>query len=110
MWNVIQVQTKGNLLLINSINSFKNKTSIEFYDIVKSFNPSYTRMKNMGVEPPLEFTKPLPKVAPLVAQKFKKRDEDLKLQKFISLFNILRINLPLAEALFGMSSYAMSMK
>ncbi|XP_049381255.1 uncharacterized protein LOC125845765 [Solanum stenotomum] len=54
--------------------------------------------------------KPLPIINPHFPQRLKKRNEDDKLKKFLSVFNTLSINLPLVEALFEMLGYAKFMK
>ncbi|XP_015166992.1 uncharacterized protein [Solanum tuberosum] len=49
---------------------------------------------------------PLPKIPPPFPQRLKKKNENAKFKKFLSVFKSLSINLPLVEALLGMSGYA----
>ncbi|KAK4723991.1 hypothetical protein R3W88_026770 [Solanum pinnatisectum] len=53
---------------------------------------------------------PLPKIPPLFPQRLKKKNEDEKFKKFLSVFKKVSMNLPLVEALFEMSGYAKFMK
>ncbi|XP_049406066.1 uncharacterized protein LOC125869653 [Solanum stenotomum] len=53
---------------------------------------------------------PLPKIPPPFPQCLKKRNENEKFKKFLSVFKKLSINLPLVEALLEMSGYAKFMK
>ncbi|XP_049405116.1 uncharacterized protein LOC125868535 [Solanum stenotomum] len=52
----------------------------------------------------------LPKITPPFAQRLKKKNEDEKFKKFLSVFKTLSINLPLVEALLEMLGYAKFMK
>ncbi|XP_049397390.1 uncharacterized protein LOC125861568 [Solanum stenotomum] len=49
---------------------------------------------------------PLPKISPSFPQRLKKKNEDEKFKKFLSVFKTLSINLPLVEALVETSGYA----
>ncbi|XP_015163289.1 uncharacterized protein [Solanum tuberosum] len=60
--------------------------------------------------PPSVPTKWLPKVTPPFPQRLKKRDEDVKFQKFLFVFKTLSINLPLLEALLEILGYAKFVK
>ncbi|XP_049373971.1 uncharacterized protein LOC125839017 [Solanum verrucosum] len=53
---------------------------------------------------------PLPKISHPFPQRLKKKNEDEKFKKFLSMFKTLSINLPLVEALLEMSGYAKFMK
>ncbi|XP_049378071.1 uncharacterized protein LOC125842812 [Solanum stenotomum] len=53
---------------------------------------------------------PLPKITPPFPQHLKKKNDDEKFKKFLSVFKTLSINLPLVEALLEMSGYAKFMK
>jgi len=53
---------------------------------------------------------PLPKIPPPFPQRLKKKNEDEKFKKFLSVFKTLSINLPLMEALLEMPGYAKFMK
>ncbi|KAK4723774.1 hypothetical protein R3W88_026553 [Solanum pinnatisectum] len=53
---------------------------------------------------------PLPKISPPFPQHLKKKNEDEKFKKFLSMFKTLSINLPLVEALLEMPGYAKFMK
>ncbi|XP_049406275.1 uncharacterized protein LOC125869922 [Solanum stenotomum] len=53
---------------------------------------------------------PLPKISPPFTQRLKKKNEDEKFKKNLSVFKTLSINLPLVEVLLEMSGYAMFMK
>ncbi|KAK4716250.1 hypothetical protein R3W88_014588 [Solanum pinnatisectum] len=53
---------------------------------------------------------PLPKIAPPFSQRLKKKNEDEKFKKFLSLFKTLSINLPLVEPLLEMLGYAKFIK
>ncbi|XP_015159206.1 uncharacterized protein [Solanum tuberosum] len=53
---------------------------------------------------------PLPKILPPFPQRLKKKNEDERFKKFLSMFKTLSINLPLVEALLEMPGYAMFMK
>ncbi|XP_049399748.1 uncharacterized protein LOC125863789 [Solanum stenotomum] len=53
-----------------------------------------------------KLVKPLPKITPPFPQHLKKKNEDEKFKKFLSVFKTLSINLPLVEALLEMSGYA----
>ncbi|KAK4731463.1 hypothetical protein R3W88_024451 [Solanum pinnatisectum] len=50
--------------------------------------------------------KPLPKISPQFPQRLKKKNEDEKFKKFLSVFKTLSINLRLVEVLLEMSGYA----
>ncbi|KAK4729866.1 hypothetical protein R3W88_022854 [Solanum pinnatisectum] len=53
---------------------------------------------------------PLPKISPPFPQCLKKKNEDEKFKKFLSVFKTLSFNLPLVEALLEMLSYAKFIK
>ncbi|XP_049373479.1 uncharacterized protein LOC125838475 [Solanum verrucosum] len=53
---------------------------------------------------------PLPKIPPPFCQRLKKKNNDEKLKKFLSVFMTLSINIPLLEALWEISGYAKFMK
>ncbi|XP_015167586.1 uncharacterized protein [Solanum tuberosum] len=53
---------------------------------------------------------PLPKIPPPFPQRLKKKNEDEKFRKFLSVFKNLSINLPLVEALLEMLGYAKFIK
>jgi len=54
--------------------------------------------------------KPLPKISALFSLHLKKKNEDVKFKKFLSVYKTLSINLPLVEALLEMPGYAKFMK
>ncbi|XP_015164452.1 uncharacterized protein [Solanum tuberosum] len=53
---------------------------------------------------------PLPKIHPPFPQRLKKKNEDERFKKFLSVFKKLSINLPLVEALLEMPGYAKFIK
>ncbi|XP_049364052.1 uncharacterized protein LOC125828770 [Solanum verrucosum] len=57
-----------------------------------------------------KLVQPLPKITPPFPQRLKKKNEDEKFKKFLSVFKTLSINLPLVETLLEMSGYAKFMK
>ncbi|XP_015165388.1 uncharacterized protein [Solanum tuberosum] len=58
----------------------------------------------------LKVKQPLPKIPIPYQQRLKKKNEDEKFKKFLSVFKTLSINLPLVEALLEMPGYAKFMK
>ncbi|XP_015165282.1 uncharacterized protein [Solanum tuberosum] len=61
-------------------------------------------------KPFLKAKQPLPKISPPFPQRLKKKNEDEKFKKFLSVFKTLSINLPLVEALLEMLGYTKFMK
>ncbi|XP_055803383.1 uncharacterized protein LOC129872416 [Solanum dulcamara] len=92
------------------VEELNNEASDEVNNTPMIVDSGVAQGSNMGIIPLVVPTKPLPKVKLLFPQQLKKKDEDVKFQKFLSVFKTLSINLLLVDMLLEIPGYSKFMK
>ncbi|XP_015168696.1 uncharacterized protein [Solanum tuberosum] len=101
--------SKGKDIVFESdacVEELNNEASNEVDDAPKSVVSCHAKKSNVGVLRPLVPTMLLPKDTLLLPQRSKKRDEDVKFQKFLYVFKTFSIKLSLVESLLEMPCHA----